>query len=405
MRITVLTDRFTPEVTAVSTRTHAHAKAWAAAGHDVTVVTCAPNFPRGVLFDGYRNRFQSEEMDGFRVVRLWSYLAPNEGTIRRTIDYTSFTLSSILQSGRLPKADVTLATSPPIFVAVAGHFVARRQRTPWVFEVRDLWPAQIRGAGMDKGAVLDLVERVELGLYRSAKRVMVVTEPFKRDLVSRGVPADKIDVVLNGNEPIDVDPACIRATRARFGIDDNALVVGFVGTIGLSQGAGVLVRAADRLRGVGSLVFLIVGEGAGRAELESIVRERNLTNVKFHNFVPRTEVDALIASLDIATVVLKNDPTFETVIPSKLFELFAAKRPIVAAVAGEARRVIEDAGCGICVPPEDDEAFAAALRQLAHDPQRRAAMGERGDAIVREKYSRTANARLALDCLTRAAAL
>jgi glycosyltransferase involved in cell wall biosynthesis len=404
MRILVITDHFTPEVAASSTRVHAHAKVWAAAGHEVVIVTCAPNFPRGELFAGYRNDwFQEETMDGLKVIRLWSYLAPNKGILRRSWDYLSFALSCALQAGRLPKSDVILATSPPIFAALAGYFVALRHRTPWIFEVRDLWPASIRAVGVTRSPLLRLVEAMELGLYRHAARVMVLTEPFREDLTSRGIDPGKIDVVINGTDVCEIPVAAMPNLRSRFGLKAGSFLVGFVGTLGMAQGASVLVRAADRLRDRADIEFLVVGEGAERASMEGLARDKGLTNIKFHDYIPQGEVEGLLAGLDLGSVLLKNDPVFLGVIPSKIFELFAAARPIAAAVDGEARRIIEEAGAGLCVAPEDDAALAEAVVALAADRSRRHAMGENGFAAVKARYSRTAMANRALGSLTKAA--
>lgn len=407
MRILILTDRFTPEVSAASTRIHAHARLWQQAGHEPIIVTCVPNFPRGKVFAGYRNRlYQEDQVDGLRVIRLWTYMAANEGVFRRLFDYLSYTFSVILQCWRLPKADVILATSPPIFVAMAGWAVAKLRRTPWVFEVRDLWPASIRAVGVSKSGALNLVEAVELGLYRSAARVIVVTEPFKTDLTNRSIDPAKIDVVTNATdvgEDVPVLPEERKAAlRRRFGLQANSIVVGFVGTLGMAQGAMVLVHAAERLRERKDIHFLVIGEGAERSTVEKAADDLGLTNIGFHNFVPQSEVAEILGMLDIGAVALKDDPVFHTVIPSKIFELFAAARPIVAAVEGEARRIITSAEGGLCAAPEDGAAMAAAILRLADDPGLRQKMGESGFAAVKIQYSRTAMAARALESLGRA---
>jgi glycosyltransferase involved in cell wall biosynthesis len=402
MHILVITDHFTPEVSAPSTRTHAHAKAWVAAGHEVTVVTCAPNFPRGKLFPGYRNGLYQEEMlDGFRVIRVWSYMAPNSGTVRRTLDYVSFAASVILQGWRFPKSDIWVATSPPIFVAMGACIAAAYRRTPWIFEVRDLWPASIQAVGYKAGLLLRLIEKMELALYRSARRVMVLTAPFREDISERGIDAAKIDVVTNGT---DVDDALVVPApdmRTRFGLRPDTVVVGFIGTLGMAQGAGILSRAAARLREHRDIEILVVGEGAERAAIQQAAEAQGLTNIHFHNYVPQAEVAGILAALDIGTVLLRNDPVFRTVIPSKIFELFAAARPVIGAVEGEARRIIRE-GDGLCVTPEDDAAFADAILALARDPERRRAVGQQGLRVVGEKYSRSRMAQLALECFQRA---
>lgn len=404
MRILVLSERFTPEISAASARIQAHGKVWQEQGHEVVVVTCAPNAPRGKIFEGYQNkRFQEEVVDGLPVIRLWSYMAANEGVIRRTADYASFAYSIVAQARSLPDPDVILATSPPIFVPMAGHFLAKRKRKPWVLEVRDLWPASIKGVGVAKGAILRPIEKIELGLYASAKRVIVVTEPFRDDLTTRGVPEEKIDVVTNGTDIVPIDPNSRAKVRHEFGLSDSDFVVGFAGTMGMAQGSAILVRAAARLKDRSQIRFLVVGEGAERAMVESQARAMNLPNIRFHNFIPHDRVPELLNALDLGTVLLKNDPVFETVIPSKIFELFAARRPVLAAAAGEARRVIESAAAGVCVEPENDADFADRIIALEADPGRLETMARNGLEAVRAHYSRTAMAHLALQSLLKAA--
>src|SRR5665213_446138 len=170
LRILFLTDNFPPEVNAPANRTFENCREWVRAGNRVTVVTCAPNFPKGRVFDGYRNRlWQTEEMDGIRVVRVWSYVTANEGFLRRTLDYASFMVMAIIVAPWLRKADIVVATSPQFFTACAGYAVGLLKRAPFVFELRDLWPESIRAVGaMRQSTVLDMLERIELFLYRKS---------------------------------------------------------------------------------------------------------------------------------------------------------------------------------------------------------------------------------------------
>jgi colanic acid biosynthesis glycosyl transferase WcaI len=181
MHILVLADAFTPEVVAVSVRQNAHAKVWLEQGHEVTIVTSAPNYPHGKVYDGYKNKlFQEEFVDGIRVIRIGTYMTANNGVFKRTLDYLSYTLSVVLQCWRLPKFDVVIASSPPIFVAMAGHMIAWLRRKPWIFEVRDLWPASIVAVGASNSPLLKLVEKYELWMYRNAAHVIVLTNSFAR---------------------------------------------------------------------------------------------------------------------------------------------------------------------------------------------------------------------------------
>ena len=151
MRVLFLSHYFPPEVNAPATRTFEHCREWVRAGHEVTVVTCAPNHPRGEVYPGYRNRLWStEERDGIRVVRLWTYIAANEGFAKRTLNYVSYMLSAIIAAFFLPKADAVISTSPQFFNGLAGYPVGLIKRAPWFLEIRDLWPESILSVGAIK---------------------------------------------------------------------------------------------------------------------------------------------------------------------------------------------------------------------------------------------------------------
>lgn len=402
MHIAILTDRFSPEITAASTRLHAHARLWVEAGHQVTVVSCAPNFPRGEVFAGYKNAWrQSEEVDGFKVLRLWTYMAPNRGVIRRSFDIASFTISAALQAQALRGVDVVVASSPPITVALAGALVGMRLRKPWVFEVRDLWPASIRAVGLGgAGLALRVLEAIELWLYRHAAATVVLTEPFREDLLARGVPDEKITVAPNGVEQVRGRPQQTPAeVRARLGVPQDDFLVAFVGTVGLAQGAGVFVRMAERFAGVAGIHFLCLGEGGARPELEAQVRASGLRNVTFHDFVPSGQMPDILSAIDLGTVLLKADPVFDGVIPSKLIELMASGVPVAAAAGAEVKRHLALSDAGACVAPEDDASLAACVQQLWDDTEARSRMAAAGPDYVARHFSREASAQDILEVL------
>src|SRR5438874_781980 len=200
MRILFLSDNFPPGGNAPATRVYEHAIRWVPSGDEVTVVTCAPNFPVGKLFPGYRNAWrQVETVDGIRVVRVKTYITANEGFLRRTLDYLSFMLMGFAMALFEGRPDVVVATSPQFFCALAGWAVSVARRRPFVLELRDLWPASIVAVGaMRRSGVIRALERVEMFLYRRATAIVAVTESFRRELIARGVDGRKIHVVVNG---------------------------------------------------------------------------------------------------------------------------------------------------------------------------------------------------------------
>ncbi|HEU0068005.1 MAG TPA: glycosyltransferase family 4 protein, partial [Nitrospiraceae bacterium] len=380
MNILVLADNFTPEIVATSFRTHEHAKVWLEQGHSVTVVTCAPNWPQGQLFPGYRNRlYQEEWIDGIRVIRVWSYMTANKGFLKRTLDYVSFMLSAVFWCWRFPRFDVVLATSPQFFTALAGWLISVLRWRPWIFEVRDLWPASIAAVGASKGRLIHWLERLELFLYRRANRVLVVTSAFRDDLQSRGIPVEKIDLATNGVDVANFSPDQVSFNaRERLDIPEDAFVSGYVGTTGMAHGLETLIEAAAACRDYQHIQFLIIGEGAERAALEELARQKGLNNLRFLNRVPHADMPSYLSAFDLPIIHLRPDPVFRTVIPSKLFEFMAMQLPVLMAVEGEAAVIVSDAGCGVCIPSGDAAAMANAILDLAARRKALALMGARG---------------------------
>lgn len=375
MRILFLSDNFPPECNAPASRLYEHARYWVAEGHDVTVITGAPNFPEGKLFAGYRNAWrQAEILDGIRVVRVKTYMAANQRFLRRTLDYLSFMASATFFGLFERRPDVIVATSPQFFCAQGGWLLSVLRRRPFVFELRDLWPASIVAVGALKpGLLVRLLERLELFLYRQADAIVSVTQSFREDLVRRGIARDKIAVVLNG---ADLSWCAPRprdgGLAAEFGLTDK-FVVGYLGTHGMAHGLEKVLEAAERLRARGDIAFLFAGGGAERETVERLVSERGLESVRLMPRQPKERVPALWSLCDLALIPLRDDPVFATVIPSKLFEAMGNGVPVLMSLPeGEATAIVRQTGCGVTVPPEDAPAMAEAIAALADDPERMA---------------------------------
>ncbi|WP_163551914.1 glycosyltransferase family 4 protein [Candidatus Frankia alpina] len=400
-RVLVVTHYFPPEIGAPQARLSETARAWAADGLDVTVLTGMPNHPTGVIPPEYRGSWlRTERIDGYRVVRTRLYATPNEGVVRKTLSHLSFMVSSVLLGGwRAGPCDVVVVSSPTFFPLGSAWLLARLRRARLVVEVRDLWPAIFEQLGViTDPRVLGLLERLELAAYRAADAVVTVTEGFRDDIVRRGITADKVHVVRNG---VDLDrfrpdtptPAGL---RARLGAPGPETLVLYIGAHGISHGLASVADAAARLGdaqpGETRIRFAFVGEGADKRRLAEHVRSLGLTNTLLHDGVPREQVSGVVAAADICVVPLRDVPMFDTFIPSKMFELLAAGRPVIGAVRGEAARILTAAG-QVVVPPQDPEALAAAVAQLATDPDRRARMGRTGRAHVERHFDRDELAR------------
>ena len=386
MRILFLSHYFPPEGNAPAARTHAHCRRWAAAGHDVTVITCAPNHPRGVVYPGYRNRpRQVEQMDGIRVVRVLTWLAPNRGLWARVASWFSYLVAATLSGSLQDRPDVVVATSPQPLCAWAGVLVSRWHRCPLVLEIRDLWPESVAAVGaLRSRAALRLIDVIARGPCRAAAHIVTVGEGYRQGLVARGVDGARIDIVMNGVDgelfrPQAADPA----VAARLGIASR-FVVAYCGTIGLAHGLEVVLRAGAvlRARRRRDIVFLLAGDGARLDELRAAAAAAGLDNVVFAGGLRRQHVPAVLACSDVCLVHLRASEAFTSVMPSKIVEGTAMGLPVVLGVRGFAQRFVEAAGCGLCIAPEDADALAESVLRLADDPGLRRRLGLAGRACA-----------------------
>jgi len=371
MHILFLTDNFPPETNAPASRTFEHTREWVRKGHQITIITCVPNFPNGQIFSNYRNRFwQTEAIDGIRVVRVWSYITANEGFLRRTLDYMSFMLSGFLASLFVRKVDIVIGTSPQFFTVCATYVASQFKRVPWVFELRDLWPESIRTLGaLENSQLLDLLERLELFLYRKANQIVSVTESFKCNLVGRGIDANKISVVTNGVDrnnfyPQEKDIELVN----RYGLQGK-FVAGYIGTHGMAHALDTILDAAERVRSLrGDLYrFILLGDGANKVVLKQRATERELDNLIFIDSVSKQEIVRYWSLLDASIIHLKNTELFTTVIPSKLFECMAMGIPVLHGVQGESAEIVKREDVGLIFESENVDELVQKLHQLVDD--------------------------------------
>ena len=389
MRVVLLTHYFPPEVGAPQARLYELASRAAAAGHSVTVVTGFPNYPTGVVPLSYRGHFRMEEsMDGVRVVRTSVYATPNRGFVRRILNHLSFAASSLTATGAVGRADVLFVESPPLFTGLAALAFRRLKRAPYVFNVSDIWPesAVQLGALRNRWAVR-LAEMLEMHLYRRAARVSVVTPGMVERLAARGVSRDKLFLLTNGVDTDVYRPMPANAELARMlGLEGKKVFL-YAGTHGMAQGLDLVLEAARRTADP-SILYVLAGEGAEKEALMKKSADERITNVLFVPNQPKSVMPDLL-NLAYATVVpLKKLDLFKSALPSKMFESMASAKPIVASVWGEAADLVERAGCGVVVAPEDPVALHQAVEKLAADPAMAQGLGEKGRRYVMEHFDR-----------------
>lgn len=396
MRLLFISNYFPPEVNAPATRLVEHARQWIADGHDVEVMTSVPNFPEGRIYEGYRNRYQEEIVDGIPVFRVPMYVAENKGTLKRTLSYISFMISCILHHGKTRRPDVVVATSPQFFAAIGGYVVARLKRVPFVLEVRDLWPDSVVAVGAARRSpIIRFFEKVEVYLYRRSDHIVVVTNAFKRHIIGKGIAEEKISILKNGFDLASLSKALdanlLEGMRGEFGLRGK-FVASYIGTIGMAHGVEILLKAASRCDDP-DIIFMIVGTGAERARIEAMQRELKLPNLRLIEKQPKARVPYLLALTDVSVVHLRDTPVFQTVIPSKIFEAMALKRPIVLGVRGETEEIIRESGAGIPIQPENPDKLVQAIKRLKDDRELYDQMARAGYEYVHMYHDRRELAR------------
>ena len=365
MRILFLTDNFPPETNAPATRTYEHCLKWIDMGYKVTVITCFPNFPKGKVFEGYTNKlYQKENIDGITVIRVWSYITENNGFVKRIIDYISYAVTSFL-FGLFVKTDLIIATSPQFFTAISGSMLSVFKRTPWVMEVRDLWPDSIAAVGsMNKSSKpFKVLKKIEHHLYLSASKIVVVTDSFKKYIIKEHqIKPEKVGVFKNGviiNNFKKPELNDVIALKESLGLK-NKIIISYLGTHGLAHGLKFILESISKISNP-DLHFLFIGDGAEKENLIKYSKTLHLKNFTFLESVTKSEIPLYIEISDYSLVNLKKSDEFKNVIPSKIFENIAMYKPILLGVEGESKKLIDDYEVGVCFEPENIESFLNAL--------------------------------------------
>lgn len=403
MHIMFFSDHLKPEPSAPAAHVYERAQFWVEWGHQVTIMGSAPNFPEGRVYPGYKNHWRFVEYpDNIRVVRVKTFIVPNEGFLLRTLDYLSYMISAFFFSLLEKKPDVVISTSGHIFTPVAGLAYAALRKIPHVFEIRDLWPAAIIGANsLQPGFTYRLLEKLELFLYRKSTRIVALTPAFIRDLVSRGIPEDKIDLVINGaNLSLFTPRPADEKLRRQYGLHGR-FVVGYLGTLGLSHGLENVIRAAELLQDT-NVIFLLVGVGAAKKSLEKMVAERGLRNVIFTGRQEKDQMPRFWSVCDLSLIHLRASKVLSTVIPSKIFESMAMAVPIAyVGPAGEGSAIVAGHEAGIVAPPDDPHELALKIMELSKDSKRIATL--RANSLkAAPNYSRERQAQRTLTALENA---
>jgi glycosyltransferase involved in cell wall biosynthesis len=391
LRILIVTQSFPPEMGALPSRMYPIARELASAGHSVFVATCMPNYPQGIVFDGFRTKWRTrEKVENYTVLRTWSYCVPrNISRVRQLLSYMSFVPSvfwSGLQAGPI---DVVFVTSPPIFPSISGAALAWLRRAKLVLDIRDLWPDEIVACGeLDEGSLpFRILSRLERALYRKADCICCTTRSFMRTIEQRHAEPENLVYLPNGADTDLFRPHGHKDEHRPRELKDKFVVL-FSGILGIKQGLSTLLATAKLLQREADIVFHLVGAGSRLTQLKEHAAALGLENVIFSGERKLSDVPALIRSADVCVSLLMPDPYLQKIVSVKIYEYLACGKPVIGAHEGESARVIRESGAGLVVAPADPQALADAILKLRSDPVLRNSFAQAGRSWVEQHHSR-----------------
>ena len=406
MKIFLITQYYPPEVGAPQARLSEMAEEWVRLGHQVIVLTAFPNHPSGIIPEKYNDKyFAIEKRNGVEIWRHWLYATPNEGFLRKNLSHLSFMISLVLLSlKRGDRPDIIIGSSPAFFMMFSVFLISKARNVPYVFEIRDIWPGIFVELNVLKNRfILVILEKIELFLYKNSRLVVPVTHGFLENIASRGIRRKKIKVITNG---VDIDYFQPRSVSNGFknknGIPSNKKIVLYIGVHGISQGLQSIISAADILKNNVDLFFVFVGDGAEKQSLVESANKKELLNILFIPPQPKENVPLFYNLADIVLVPLKNIKGFDSFIPSKIFEVLACGKPIIASLHGESADILEKSGGALIVEPENPEQLAKSIVELVGDLNKQYVMGKNGRSFVINNYDRKKLAADYLDILSKA---
>ncbi len=374
------------------TRHHELARFLAERGHRVTIIASSISYLTGQAKQSGPSRWQDPDEPRITILRAYTYSALHRSFIHRVLSFFTFMLSSFWAGLSVKEVDLIWGTSPPIFQGATAWILARLKRKPFLFEVRDLWPAFAIDVGVLRNRLLiHLSLWLERFLYLHADRIVVNSPGFVEHIQSRAATKGflpDIQVVPNGVDPQMFDPyASGMAFRQQNGLQGQFIAM-YAGAHGMSNDLGIVLEAAALLDNYPDITLALVGDGKDKPSLQTRAAQMQLKNIAFLPPVPKSEMVEALAAADACFAILKPIPMYATVYPNKVFDYMAAGRPVILAIDGVIRQVLENAGCGLFVPPGDPQTLAEAIHQLADNPERARAMGLRGREYVEAHFDR-----------------
>lgn len=405
MKIVIICQWFPPEDTPVAVMLKELADDLIGKGHKVTIVTGFPNHPQGVLFPGFKKKIFNVVNDAdITLIRCYLYTSPKKTFLRRLFNYLTFALFSFVAVMRLERQDVLFVVSPPITNGLIAMVIKKLRGLNFVFNIQDIYPdAAISAQVIKNRFIVKALQKMELSIYNAASRISVISEGFRQNLISKGVPIEKVEVLFNWLDVDEIIPLPKDNDFSREHGLTNKFVVLYSGTVGLISGAEILLECASKLAPFNDILFLFVGEGVVKERLMEAVAMRQLSNVRFLPFQRRAILSQVQSCSNISIVTLSRKMGKSSV-PSKVLGYLAAARPVIASVDvdSDTGRMISDANCGICTDPKDADGLTAAILELYHDPERAQRLGANGRNFLENFFDRkritVQYERLFIDC-------
>jgi glycosyltransferase involved in cell wall biosynthesis len=386
MKILIISQYHPPEMGAAAMRWYDYARILTKHGHDVTVLSELPNYPSGIINEKYSKKWfwiEKDSTEKFTIVRTAVWANPRKTTIQRIGFYLSFMYSAIYGGLKLGSFDLIIASSPPLFVGISGMILSKIKRIPMVFDIRDLWPESARALGeINSSTIFSIAKWFEAKIYSHSTGFFLAVPGFSNYLTEK-FPFTKhkiIESLMNGvsqdflNEVDNVN------------VDENKqFTVLYSGNIGLAQGLGTILKAAQILKNY-PIKFQIVGDGVERASLEKMKQKLGISNVEFVEPISRKKLISFIKSSSVCLVPLKNNPLFKNAVPSKLLEYMVCGKPVIVAVKGEVEDLMNKSNSGMCVEPEDEQKLADGVLTYYNDEQLRKKHGNNGSDYIRKNF-------------------
>ena len=363
------------------TRHHEIAQYLVKRGHRVTIIASPVSYLTGKSEPA---QGRTKEQSGIKILRVYTYSALHRSFLHRIFSFLSFMVSSFIAGLRVREVDIVWGTSPPIFQGLTAWTLARIKRTPFLLEIRDLWPAFAIAVGvLHQPMLIKASEWLERFLYQHADLVVVNSPGFIQHTQQRG--AKKVELVPNGSDTSMFDPQKFGKSTKDANREFIAL---YAGAHGMSNDLGIVLQAAEMLKERADINIVLLGDGKEKPALEKLAQNMEIPNLQFLPPVAKNKMPVALAAADACIAILKPIPLYGTVYPNKVFDYMAAGKPVLLAIEGVIREVIEEAGAGIAISPGDPAALADGIRYLADHPDEGQAMGSRGRNHVKQHFNR-----------------